>query len=140
MRKQWRTLRSPALWVILCAMLLAGASNWSGETNGSVATWGSELGSPASDNRPSEEKDSLLREDTPLTQLRGRFRQAGERILFTEEGANRSMKCLENLWLQRIMDSQKNEDRKVVWLINSARVTEFNGENFLLIESATKTR
>jgi hypothetical protein len=121
-------------------MLLAGASNWSGETNGSVATWGSELGSPASDNRPSEEKDSLLREDTPLTQLRGRFRHAGERILFTEEGANRSMKCLENLWLQRIMDSQKNEDRKVVWLINSARVTEFNGENFLLIESATKTR
>ncbi len=82
MRKQWRTLRSPALWVILCAILLAGASNWSGETNGSVATWGSELGSPASENRPSEEKDSLLREDTPLTQLRGRFRQAGERILF----------------------------------------------------------
>lgn len=140
MRNRWRTLRSPALWVILCAVLIAGASNWRSETTGSVATWGSELGSASEDNRSSEEKASLLREDTPLTQLRGRFKLSGERIMFTEEGANRSMKCLENLWLQRIMDSQKNDDRKVIWLINNARVTEFNGENYLLIESATKTR
>lgn len=140
MRNRWRTVRSPALWVVLCAVLIAGASNWSSETTGSIATWGSELGGSTADERPTGEKDSLLREDTPLTQLRGRFRVSGDRILFTEEGAAKSMKCLENLWLQRIMDSQKNEDRKVIWLINSARVTEFNGENYLLIESATKTR
>lgn len=140
MRNRWRTVRSPALWVLLSAAVIAGASNWRSETAGSVATWGSEIGTRPVENRSSEDKDALLREDTPLTQLRGRFRQSGDRILFTEEGASRSMKCLENLWLQRILDSQKNEDRKVIWLVNSARVTEFNGENFLLIESATKTR
>jgi hypothetical protein len=124
----------------LSAATIAGVSNWNSESSGSLTTWGSELGTTSPDTRSTDDKDSLLREDTPLTQLRGRFRPSGDRILFTEEGANRSMKCLENLWLQRIMDSQKNEDRKVIWMVNSARVTEFNGENYLLIESATKTR
>ena len=82
---------------------------------------------------------SILREGTPLVDVKGRFRWQGERFQFMEEGSNKSFKCLENLSLQRVDASQQDDDRKVIWLV-TAKVTEFKGENFLVLEKAVRSR
>jgi hypothetical protein len=89
-------------------------------------------------NSEEERKKLLLREGTLLEDVQGRFTQSGDRTMFLEEGTNRSTKCLENLWLQRIVSSQKS-DRKVTWKV-TGKVTEFEGENYLIIEVASKNR
>jgi hypothetical protein len=60
-------------------------------------------------------------------------------MVFVEDGTNRSYKCLENLCLQRVASSMQDEDRKLVWLI-SAKATEFNEENYLVLDKAMRTR
>ena len=83
--------------------------------------------------------ESLSREGTALTDVKGRFRKLGERLLFVEEGTTKSIKCLENLCLQRVVANQQDDDRKVVWLV-SAKLTEFNNENFLILDKAVRSR
>ncbi len=139
---QARALRSPAFWVVGTALAIAVAANWNSDSSNRSASWGSETpgnGNLRSDYIKGAEKGLLLREDSNLSQIRGRFTTSHQRVVFQEEGVTKTLKCLENLWLQRILDAQKNSDKKVVWLID-ARVTEFGGENYLLIESASKTR
>ena len=84
-------------------------------------------------------EESIMREGTLLTDVKGRFRKQGERFQFIEDGSNKSYKCLENLSLQRIDASQQDDDRKVAWVI-SAKVTEFKGENFLVVEKTIRSR
>lgn len=84
-------------------------------------------------------EESIMREGTLLTDVKGRFRKQGERFQFIEDGSNKSYKCLENLSLQRIDASQQDDDRKVAWIV-SAKVTEFKGENFLVLEKAIRSR
>ena len=76
---------------------------------------------------------------TPITDVKGRFKKQGERFQFVEEGSNKAFKCLENLCLQRISMNQQDDERKVIWLV-SAKVTEFNGENFWILEKAVRSR
>jgi len=83
--------------------------------------------------------ESILREGTPLVDVKGRFRRQGDRFQFMEEGSTKSIKCLENLSLQRVDASQQDDERKVIWLV-TAKVTEFKGENFLILEKAVRTR
>ena len=84
-------------------------------------------------------EESIMREGTLLTDVKGRFRKQGERFQFIEDGSNKSYKCLENLSLQRIDASQQDDDRKVAWIV-CAKVTEFKGENFLVLEKAIRSR
>jgi hypothetical protein len=128
------TFRSPAFWVIAVASGLAAIANWAPDGNQQVNIRADE---PLK-NSEEDRKKLLLREGTQLDDVKGRFTQSGDRTLFIEEGTNRSTKCLENLWLQRIVSSQKS-DRKVTWQV-TGKVTEFEGENFLIIEVASKNR
>lgn len=99
--------------------------------------------STMANDRPSlsqmAKEESVMREGTPLTEVKGRFKKQAERFQFVEDGTNKSFKCLENLCLQRIAANQQDDDRKVVWLV-SAKVTEFNSENFLVLEKAVRSR
>lgn len=126
--------RSPAFWVISVASVLAAVANWAPDVNQHVSIRADE----PEKNSEEERKKLLLREGTLLEDVQGRFTQSGDRTMFLEEGTNRSTKCLENLWLQRIVSSQKS-DRKVTWKV-TGKVTEFEGENYLIIEIASKNR
>ena len=84
-------------------------------------------------------EDTAMREGTPMLDVKGRFRKQGERYQFVEEVSNKAFKCLENLCLQRIAVNQQDDERKVIWLV-SAKVTEFHGENFLILEKAVRSR
>ena len=131
-----RAIRSPAFWVILASGSMAVFANLGGDrqlsSNSIMASERPPLSKMAKD-------DSILREGTPLVDVKGRFRRQNERFQFVEEGSNKSFKCLENLSLQRVDASQQDDDRKVVWLV-SAKVTEYKGENFLVLEKAVRSR
>ncbi|MGD9128676.1 MAG: hypothetical protein PVH19_14970 [Planctomycetia bacterium] len=76
----------------------------------------------------------LLREGTKLEAATGFFQPAGDRTIFFMKTDRRRFICLENLALQRI-DTQS---AKAEWRVQGT-VTEFNGENYLLIEMAVMT-
>lgn len=134
MKRFTSIFRSPAFWVVALASGLAAAANWAPNGNQYVNLRADEPSKSSEDDR----KKLLLREGTQLDDVKGRFTQSGDRTLFIEEGTNRTTKCLENLWLQRIVSSQKS-DRKITWQV-TGKVTEFEGENFLIIELASKNR
>ena len=131
-----RVLRSSAFWVVLAACTMAVFANLSGENQMNA-------GATMASERPSlsqmSKEETPLREGTSLGELKGRFKKLGERFQFVEEGTNKSFKCLENLCLQRIVANQHDDERKVIWIV-SAKVTEFNGENFLVLEKAVRGR
>ena len=131
-----RVLRSPAFWVILASGCMAVFANLGGErqlsSNSIMASERPPLSKMAKD-------ESILREGTSLVDVKGRFRRQGDRFQFMEEGSTKSIKCLENLSLQRVDASQQDDERKVIWLV-TAKVTEFKGENFLALEKAVRTR
>lgn len=136
-----RVFRSPAFWVVLlstCIAVVANVHDRSG-FSGSNSTLADDQASLAKVG-----EITVLRESTGVSELRGRFRKLGERYLFEEDAntntaAKRPFKCLENICLQRVVSAMQNEDRKHLWLV-TARVTEFNDENFLLLEKAVRTR
>ncbi len=130
-----RILSSPAFWVVLVVSCVAMLANLGGSPM---------HGNPImADDRPSlaqmAKAESLSREGTPLTEVKGRFRKVGERFVFVEDGTTKSIKCLENLSLQRVATNQQDDDRKVVWNV-SGKITEFNNENFLILDKAVRSR
>jgi hypothetical protein len=81
----------------------------------------------------------LQREGTSLSEVRGRFRASKERTLFTDETTERTYKCLENLMVQRVESSVSDDDRKLPWIV-TGKITEYQGENYLLVERAVRAR
>jgi len=130
-----RVLKSSSFWVISTALVLAAYVNLSGELPNSKAIMASDRPSLAQMSKT----DSMMREGTPLTDIKGRFKKQGDRFLFVEEGATKSYKCLENLCLQRVTTNLQDDDRAATWLI-SAKFTEFNDTNFLIVEKAVRSR
>jgi hypothetical protein len=135
-----RILKSPALWVLLIALSVVVVANWNNEVSRSNSMAGElDTKSDAGKGKAETTSQSLIREGTELTNIRARMKQSSTgRVLLYEERPKRTIICLENLWLQRILAAQKNEDEKVVWLV-TGRVTEFDGQNFIQILQATKT-
>ena len=131
-----RILKSPALWVIVTVGCMAVFANLSGDHS-------MHSNSVMANDRPSltqmAKEDSAMREGAVLSDSKGRFKKQGERFVFIDETTSKTFKCLENLCLQRIATNQLDDDRKVIWLV-SAKVTEFNGENFLILEKAIRSR
>ena len=131
-----RVLRSFAFWVLVAVCTMAVFANLSGENqmNGSAV-----MASERPTLSQMSKEETPLREGTPLTEVKGRFKKLGERFQFVEDGTNKTFKCLENLCLQRIAANQHDDERKVIWIV-SAKVTEFSGENFLILEKAVRGR
>ena len=138
-----RFLKTPAFWLLSIALTIVVLANWNNETSsrgrvnagegdGSKATSGARGAETA---RP----DNLIREGTELNNLRVQVRKASNgRITLFDEQTKRTMVCLENLWLQRILAAQKNEDPSIVWLV-SGKVSEFEGVNYIQISQASKS-
>ena len=146
-----RILKSPAFWVILLAFALALATNVSNRFS-----W---LGSNTAqaEDRPSLVKmatgSPLLHEGAIFTEVKGQFRKnifkvkenegkTGleiERYDFVDDENHRSYTCLENICLQRVATAMHGETGAITWVI-SAKVNEFNDENFLLLDKAVRSR
>lgn len=77
-----------------------------------------------------------LREGTQLRDVTGRFRQRGESLLFIDD-KNREISGLPNLNMERILRMLKTveEPESIAWSV-SGTITEFAGENYLLISRA----
>ena len=76
-----------------------------------------------------------FREGTRVSDLVGIVRQTGQRYTFFVEAEGSRFVLLENLMLERIMRSQASHPGIVQWKV-SGTVTEFQGQNYLLIEHA----
>ena len=142
-----RAFRSPGFWVICSAVVIAFAANVNSDGRDKE-----ESNSPGSQSIPrgkligvaiqstdqsGSKTDGMLREDTKLTSVRGQFSFNNGRYEFLEEGASKPLKCLENLWLHRIVEAQKSSTRKSIWTV-SLTIKEFANENFALIETASR--
>ena len=127
-------LRSPAFWVITTALVVAVIANIAsnrGVMNES-ASWAAERGSTLASS-------ISLREGSSVPDLMGSFRILGDRLQFVEKEGNRSFRCLENLMLQRVHQVIGDEPNETAWIVNG-KITEYRGENFLLIEMIRRTR
>jgi hypothetical protein len=134
-RSARKILLAPTFWVVVFILLLTVASNH-------PLLQGSSGWSANAEDRPSlkamNDEKSLLREGTVITDSRGRFRLSEERIIFTDESLGKSLMCLENSMLQRIYSFSKDDDGgRQRWTV-SGKITEFNGENFLWLDRATR--
>ena len=129
-----RILQSPAFWVILGVSFIAVFANVGDALHGNAI-----MASDRATLAQMTKMESLSREGTVLTDVKGKFRKQAERLSFVEEGTTKSIKCLENLCLQKVVANQQDDDRKVVWLV-SAKLTEFNNENFLILDKAVRSR
>lgn len=138
-----RLLKTPAFWLLSIALTIVVLANWNNEASsrGRVNAGEGDVSKATSGTRAAEtaRPDNLIREGTELNNLRVQVRKASNgRITLFDEQTKRTMVCLENLWLQRILVAQKNEDPSVVWLV-SGKVTEFEGVNYIQISQASKS-
>lgn len=127
-------VRSTGFWVIACSVGLAVASNIAVQRGGVAesSSFAAEQGLIANPGR-------ILREGVLLPEMVGVFRVFGERIQFVEREGGRAFRCLENLMLQRVQQVIGDEPSETAWIV-SGRVTEFRGENFLLVEMIRRTK
>lgn len=123
---------SPAFWVFAIATTIVFATNLS-----SQMTWTGEA---------SFAKDALamqpayrtnLDEGTKLPEMLGVFGFSEHRFKFVElRGEHREFICLENSALERVQQASQEESHDCAWIITGS-VTQFRGENYLFIDSAT---
>ncbi len=127
-------LSSPAFWVIALALLVASVANIAANRGflSESSSWAEEANTPSS-------AGISVREGSVLPDLMGTFRIAGDRIQFIDHDANRTFRCLENLMLQRVHQVIGDEPNETSWIVNG-RVTEYRGENFLLVEMIRRTK
>lgn len=138
-----KLLKTPAFWLLAVALTIVVLANWSNETASrgrAHADEGKEaFGGAKVSGGSSSRTDNVIREGTELSNLRVQIRRTTSgRISLFDEQTKRTMVCLENLWLQRIMTAQKNDNPGVIWIV-SGRVTEFEGANFFQIVEAARS-
>jgi len=77
-----------------------------------------------------------LREGTQLRDVTGRFRQSGDSLTFIDQD-DRKISGLPNLNMERVLRMLKTveEPESIAWSV-SGTITEFAGENYLLISRA----
>ncbi len=75
------------------------------------------------------------REGTELVDQVGTFQVLGERVVFVAERNSQRLVALENLNLERIARTLASHPYPLQWKV-SGKVTEFRGNNFILVERA----
>jgi hypothetical protein len=85
--------------------------------------------------RTAEKPAEKIREGTRLTDEVGGFSRVGERVSFSPGGNRESLRCLENLALERIARAIDESQGQRQWIV-SGTVTEFRGSNYLLVTKA----
>lgn len=133
-----RAVRSPAFWVLWCLGLLTVAANTQHPESGRGG------GTLVADDRPSltemNSDKALQREGTLISDARGKFQLAKDRVAFIDESNRTPIVCLENLMLQRVLSYvSEDENRRQRWLV-TGKITEFEGANYLWIDRAVRAR
>jgi hypothetical protein len=90
---------------------------------------------PAAGPRANAPAKMRLREGARLTDIRGRFEFAGERLIFYRADDNEALPPLENLALERISQMVQDSQTRLEWIV-SGTITEYRGGNFLLVTKA----
>lgn len=85
-----------------------------------------------------EMPQARFREGTQLKETRGIFRATGDRYTFFASGDSGRFVVLENLNLDRIARTLDDNPTIGQWLV-SGTITEFQGNNYLLIDRAVVT-
>jgi hypothetical protein len=78
---------------------------------------------------------SRLREGSKIIDEIGEFQITADRINFYLQGEKRAIRVLENLSLERVARTLEDDPAPRLWNV-SGTVTEFRGENYLLITRA----
>jgi hypothetical protein len=78
-----------------------------------------------------------IREGTQLTEVSGKFEAIGDRANFVFADSGESVHVLENLALQRVARVLPQVQPGTQWTISGV-VTEFNGNNYLLLTKAVQ--
>lgn len=84
--------------------------------------------------QPGEKVGEKIREGTKLSDELGSFSRVGERVSFAP-GKGESLRCLENLALERIARAIDESQGQRQWVVSGV-VTEFRGANYLLVTKA----
>jgi len=96
---------------------------------------------PSSDAAPPTRaagENTRLREGQVLTDVQGTFDTAGNRVQFRPADGSASLRVLENLALERVTRILDETRPDRLWLL-SGTVTEYRGENYLLITRVVLT-
>jgi hypothetical protein len=83
-------------------------------------------------------ESTRLREGHVLTDVQGTFDTAGNRMQFRPADGSSSLRVLENLALERVTRILEETRSDRLWLV-SGTVTEYRGENYLLITRVVLT-
>jgi hypothetical protein len=122
------------VWLGLVACLLVVAYHASGDR----ASWAqlspnpTPASGPRDDSKPPERR---FREGTHLVDRIGRFKVATDRVTFSEQEDELEFPTLENLALERVARIVSDSSGELQWSV-SGTVTEFRGQNYLLITRA----
>lgn len=76
-----------------------------------------------------------LREGSKITDQAGEFQRTGDHLQFVLKDGSGSLRILENLTLERVMRMLEDNPSLKYWSV-SGTVTEFRGENYLLLTRA----
>jgi hypothetical protein len=117
------------LWICL-SLCLSAAFVWSAAdaAQRGAAMAGAAAASPAKEAAP------LLREGEVI-ELVGKLELAGDRATFTPQNSDVSLRVLENLALERVIQVLTESRDERLWLVSGV-VTEYRGGNYLLIHKA----
>lgn len=77
----------------------------------------------------------IQREGTPVVELLGHFNVQGERVSFQSHDQSLSLVALENLALERISRQVAETPKLLTWAVTGS-ITEYRGQNFLLVSRA----
>ncbi len=118
-------------WVIVVvatiATLIAGS-----------AAGGPPSESPRGDSGGLKDATTRHREGTQIADAEGIFRSSGGRQVFRQIDGKTEFRLRENLTLERVLRSLDESRSERVWLVTGT-VTEYQGENFLLMNRAVMT-
>lgn len=127
----------PAIRALLClgAYLAAVALVWSQAPDYPQSKGDKPASAVVSDQPPSPKTGKRIRQGTQLVDQRGVFKMTGQRVTFFSSDGQTRFVGLENLNLERIARAITDSLSRQEWVV-SGTVTEYQGDNFLLIKRA----
>ena len=83
----------------------------------------------------SSDLEQRLREGTHISDAIGEFQKSSDRYAFIQQDGKRALRVLENLALERVVRVLEDDPSPRAWSV-SGTITEYRGENFLLLTRA----
>ena len=120
---------------LLLGVALAGARSSISNENGAVSSVETAAHSTVKTTGENPEKTTRLREGAELVEQAGQFRMIGARVAFITADSQHRFVGLENLTLERVAEKIADNPAQMQWIV-SGNVTEYHGENYLLLTRA----